>query len=55
MERPRRSRRHYSFRPNLRDADDNHFVELAIASNADYLITSNLIDYLVSNNLKFIK
>ncbi|EQA36897.1 toxin-antitoxin system toxin component, PIN family [Leptospira inadai serovar Lyme str. 10] len=44
---------YYSFRPNLRDEDDNHFVELAIASNADYLVTSNIRDYLVGNNLKF--
>lgn len=44
---------YHSFRPNLRDEDDNHFEELAIASNADYLITSNTKDYLVGNNLKF--
>lgn len=44
---------YYSFRPNLRDEDDNHFVELAIASNADYLVTSNIKDYLVGSNLKF--
>ncbi len=44
---------YYSFRPNLRDEDDNHFVELAIASNADYLVTSNVRDYQVDNNLQF--
>ncbi|MCG6170131.1 putative toxin-antitoxin system toxin component, PIN family [Leptospira sp. FAT2] len=44
---------YFAFRPNLRDEDDNHFVELAIACNADYLITSNVKDYLIDNDLKF--
>ena len=32
-------------RVNLPDPDDNIFVEVAIASRADYLITGNLKDY----------
>ncbi|MBM9500787.1 putative toxin-antitoxin system toxin component, PIN family [Leptospira sp. 201903071] len=44
---------YFAFRPNLRDEDDNNFVELAIACNADYLITSNVKDYLIDNDLKF--
>ncbi|EKR25648.1 PIN domain protein [Leptospira interrogans serovar Bataviae str. L1111] len=44
---------YFGFRPNLRDEDDNHFVELTIACNADYLITSNVKDYLIDNDLKF--
>ncbi|EKR89665.1 putative toxin-antitoxin system, toxin component, PIN family [Leptospira santarosai str. CBC379] len=44
---------YFAFRPNLRDEDDNHFVELAIASNADFLITSNMKDFLNENELEF--
>ncbi len=36
---------YYLFRPNLRDEKDNIFVELAITSNAKYLITSNIKDF----------
>jgi len=36
---------YYLFRPNLKDEKDNIFVELAITSNAKYLITSNIKDY----------
>src|SRR5689334_5163188 len=32
---------YFLFRPNLRDEDDNLFIELALASNAKYVITSN--------------
>jgi putative PIN family toxin of toxin-antitoxin system len=35
----------YLWRPNLRDEGDNHLVELAIAGNADVLITNNLKDF----------
>lgn len=43
----------YLFRPNLRDEKDNIFVELAIASNAEYMITSNVRDFTVSTDLHF--
>lgn len=35
----------FLFRPNLRDEDDNMFVELAIVSQSRYLVTSNLRDF----------
>lgn len=35
---------HFIWRPNLRDEGDNHVVELALAGNADYLITHNIRD-----------
>lgn len=35
----------YLFRPNLRDENDNMFVELAFISNAEYLITNNVRDF----------
>jgi predicted nucleic acid-binding protein len=37
---------------NLRDEDDNHLVELAVAGGADCIITRNVRD-LVSMELKF--
>ena len=36
---------HYRWRPNLRDEGDNHLIELAIAANARYLVTSNIRDF----------
>ena len=44
---------YYLFRPNLKDEKDNIFIELALASNADYIITSNIKDFVISNELKF--
>jgi putative PIN family toxin of toxin-antitoxin system len=35
---------HYGWRPNLRDAGDNHLIELAIAGNADAIVTHNVRD-----------
>lgn len=35
----------YLWRPNLRDEDDNHLIELAIAGNAEFLVTNNLKDF----------
>jgi putative PIN family toxin of toxin-antitoxin system len=35
----------YLWRPNLRDEGDNHVLELAIAGNADILVTNNLKDF----------
>ena len=36
---------YYRLRPNLRDEEDNLFVECAFASNSNYLITSNIRDF----------
>ncbi len=35
---------YYQWRPNLRDEADNHLIELAIAGNADLIITRNIKD-----------
>jgi len=35
----------FLFRPNLKDEDDNMFVELAVTSNSKYLVTSNTKDF----------
>jgi len=35
---------YYRLRPNLRDENDNLFIECAFASNSDYLLTSNIRD-----------
>lgn len=39
------TRIYYLWRPNLRDEADNHLLELAIAGNADFLVTRNLKDF----------
>ena len=36
---------------NLRDEKDNMFVELALASGSKYLITQNVRDYTIDNEL----
>jgi putative PIN family toxin of toxin-antitoxin system len=36
---------YYRLRPNLRDENDNLFIECAFASNSDYLLTSNIRDF----------
>ncbi len=36
---------YYLWRPNLRDEDDNHILELAIAGNATAIITKNVKDF----------
>lgn len=36
---------YYLWRPNLTDEADNHLIELAIAGNAQFLITHNLKDF----------
>ena len=40
-------------RPNLRDENDNMFVDLAFASNCQFLVTSNVSDFLQNSELKF--
>lgn len=34
----------YLWRPNLPDEADNHLIELAIAGNAEYVVTDNIKD-----------
>jgi putative PIN family toxin of toxin-antitoxin system len=36
---------HYRWRPNLRDEADNHLVELAVAGNAEWIVTNNIRDF----------
>ena len=36
---------YFRLRPNLKDENDNLFVECAFASNSEYLITSNIRDF----------
>lgn len=38
-------------RPNVRDENDNAFVELAFASGSAYLITQNVRDFTVDADL----
>jgi len=43
----------FLFRPNLRDEEDNKFVELGLVSNAQALITNNTKDFHQSKDLNF--
>ena len=43
---------YYLWRPNLIDEDDNHLIELAIAGNAQIIVTNNIKDFQQSQ-LKF--
>jgi putative PIN family toxin of toxin-antitoxin system len=43
----------FLWRPNLRDESDNMFVELAVASGSQYLITRNRRHYSVGTSLRF--
>ncbi len=45
---------YFLFRPNLKDEKDNMVVELAITSQSDYLVTSNVKDF-KNAELKFDK
>jgi putative PIN family toxin of toxin-antitoxin system len=36
---------YYRWRPNLRDEADNHLVELAVAGNAEWIVTHNIRDF----------
>ena len=35
----------FLWRPNLKDEADNHIVELAVATNAKYIVTNNITDF----------
>lgn len=43
---------HFTHKPNLRDETDNKFLELALNGQADYLITSNISDYMKNADLR---
>lgn len=36
---------YYLWRPNLKDEDDNHVLELAVAGNAKAIVTKNTKDF----------
>ncbi|EIJ34979.1 putative toxin-antitoxin system toxin component, PIN family [Thiothrix nivea] len=36
---------YYRWRPNLQDEADNHLLELAVAGNAQWLVTGNIRDF----------
>lgn len=36
---------YYKWRPNLKDEGDNHLIELAVAGNAEFIVTHNLKDF----------
>ena len=42
----------YLWRPNLTDEKDNIFAELAFNSGSEYLITNNIRDFTIGNELK---
>ena len=44
---------HFLMRPNLRDENDNMFIDLAFASNARYIITQNIDDFTKGTELRF--
>ena len=46
------TRIYYAWRPNLGDEADNHLIELAVAGQADYLVTRN-VRHLRGGELKF--
>ncbi|NJN20056.1 MAG: putative toxin-antitoxin system toxin component, PIN family [Leptolyngbya sp. RL_3_1] len=36
---------YYTWRPNLTDEADNHLIELAVAGNAEIIVTNNIKDF----------
>jgi putative PIN family toxin of toxin-antitoxin system len=36
---------YYGWRPNLPDEGDNHLMELAVAGDADWIVTNNVSDF----------
>jgi putative PIN family toxin of toxin-antitoxin system len=46
------TRIYYTWRPNLRDEADNHLIELAVAGQAQYIVSRN-VRHLAHGELKF--
>jgi putative PIN family toxin of toxin-antitoxin system len=44
---------HFLMRPHLRDENDNMFIDLAFASNSEFVITNNVRDFLHKTELTF--
>ena len=40
---------YYTWRPNLNDESDNKFIDCAIVSNADFIVTGNIKDFNIYN------
>ena len=36
---------YYLWRPNLKDEADNHLIEIALAGNAQFIVTNNIKDF----------
>lgn len=36
---------YYLWRPNLKDEQDSHLIELAVAGNAKFVVTNNIKDF----------
>ncbi len=47
------TRVYYGWRPNLRDEGDNHVIELAVAGNAQAIVTRNTRDFTLACELRF--
>ena len=47
------TRVYYAWRPNLRDEGDNHVIELAVAGNAQAIVTRNTRDFTLARELRF--
>jgi predicted nucleic acid-binding protein len=47
------TRVYYGWRPNLRDEDGNHVIELAVAGNAQAIVTRNTRDFTLARELRF--
>jgi putative PIN family toxin of toxin-antitoxin system len=47
------TRVYYGWRPNLRDESDNHVIELAVAGNAQAIVTRNTRDFTLACELRF--
>jgi putative PIN family toxin of toxin-antitoxin system len=47
------TRVYHAWRPNLRDEGDNHVIELAVAGDAQAIVTRNTRDFTLARELRF--